>query len=46
MTDAQRHYLVSLAREVGERLPEQLTRTEADSLIEVLQKRSGRGLGG
>ena len=46
MTEAQRRYLTSLALEVGERLPDTLTRDEADAWIERLQLRSGRGLGG
>ena len=42
MTGAQRSYLDTLAREVGEELPADLTKAEASEHIDRLQERSGR----
>lgn len=42
MTAAQRSYLDTLAREVGEELPADLSKAEASKHIDRLQGRSGR----
>jgi len=42
MTGAQRSYLDTLAREVGEELPADLTKAEASEHIDRLQQRSDR----
>ncbi|MCW2134913.1 MULTISPECIES: DUF3072 domain-containing protein [Crystallibacter] len=42
MTDAQRSYLDTLAREAGEELPANLTKAEASEHIDRLQKSSSR----
>lgn len=42
MTDAQRSYLDTLAREAGEELPADLTKAEASEHIDRLQSRSKR----
>ena len=42
MTGAQRSYLDTLAREVGEELPAELTKAEASEHIDRLQQRSDR----
>lgn len=42
MTDAQRSYLDTLAREAGEELPADLTKAQASEHIDRLQKHSGR----
>ncbi|EMY35082.1 hypothetical protein D477_006246 [Arthrobacter crystallopoietes BAB-32] len=46
MTDAQRSYLDTLAREAGEELPADLTKAQASEHIDRLQKHSGRLSGG
>lgn len=43
MTGPQRSYLNTLAQEAGEKIPENLTKAQASSLIDDLQKRTGRG---
>ncbi len=43
MTGPQRSYLQTLAQEVGESVPDQLTKAEASELIDRLQERAGRG---
>ena len=44
MTAAQASYLGTLAREAGEKAPEEdLSKREASELIEELQQRTGRG---
>jgi len=45
MTDAQRSYLDTLAREAGEELPADLTKAEASKHIDRLQKGSDRVAG-
>jgi Protein of unknown function (DUF3072) len=45
MTQAQRSYLDTLAREAGEELPADLTKAEASKHIDRLQKRSDRVTG-
>ncbi|MDN4611271.1 DUF3072 domain-containing protein [Arthrobacter burdickii] len=45
MTDAQRSYLDTLAREAGEEIPADITKAEASEHIDRLQKKSKR-LGG
>ena len=42
MTEAQRSYLDTLAREAGEELPANLTKAEASEHIDRLQKASNR----
>lgn len=42
-TGAQRSYLLTLAEEAGEEVPEDLTKAEASQLIERLQEKTGRG---
>lgn len=42
-TAAQRSYLETLAQEVGEEPPAELTKAEAAKHIERLQERTGRG---
>jgi hypothetical protein len=42
MTGAQRSYLDTLAREVGEELPADLSKAEASAQIDRLQQRSDR----
>ena len=42
MTEAQKSYLDTLAREAGEQLPADLTKAQASEHIERLQKRSPR----
>ncbi|GAB3547754.1 DUF3072 domain-containing protein [Arthrobacter tumbae] len=46
MTDAQRSYLDTLAREAGEEIPADITKAEASEHIDRLQKSSGRVSGG
>lgn len=46
ITDAQRSYLDTLAREAGEELPADLTKAQASEHIDRLQKSSGRVSGG
>jgi hypothetical protein len=46
MTEAQRSYLDTLAREAGEELPATLTKAQASEHIERLQGRSKRLSGG
>src|SRR3954452_20386010 len=43
LTDAQRSYLETLAREAGETLPGDLTKAEASEHIDRLQSVTGRG---
>jgi len=43
MTEAQRSYLDTLAREAGEEAPDNLTKAEAAEHIEKLQHKTGRG---
>lgn len=43
MTDAQRGYLETLAREAGETLPGDLTKAQASEHIDRLQDQTGRG---
>jgi hypothetical protein len=43
MTGPQRSYLSTLAQEAGEDVPENLTKAQASSLIDELQRRTGRG---
>ncbi len=42
MTDAQRSYLDTLAREAGEEIPADITKAEASQHIDRLQKKSKR----
>jgi len=42
MTQAQRSYLETLAREAGEEPPGEMTKAEAAKKIEEMQKRTGR----
>jgi len=42
MTDAQRSYLETLAREAGEQLPAAMTKAEASKQIDRLQKGNDR----
>ena len=46
MTDAQRSYLDTLAREAGEEIPADITKAQASEHIDRLQKSSGRVGGG
>lgn len=46
MTDAQRSYLDTLAREAGEEIPADITKAQASEHIDRLQKSSGRVSGG
>ena len=43
MTGPQRSYLNTLAQEAGEQIPDNLTKAQASSLIDELQRRTGRG---
>lgn len=43
MTGPQRSYLTTLAREAGEKVPENLTKAQASEMIDRLQERTGRG---
>lgn len=43
MTASQRSYLDTLAREAGEELPADLTKAQASSEIDRLQRKTGRG---
>lgn len=44
MTEAQRSYLETLAREAGDqKIPDKLTKAEAAERIEKLQQKTGRG---
>lgn len=43
MTGPQRSYLNTLAQEAGEQVPDNLTKAQASSLIDELQRRTGRG---
>lgn len=43
MTGAQDSYVHTLAREVGEEVPAELTKAEASERIEELQEETGRG---
>jgi len=42
-TGPQRSYLSTLAREAGEKVPDDLTKAQASELIDRLQDRTGRG---
>ena len=42
-TGPQRSYLHTLAREAGERLPDEMTKAEASEAIDRLQEQTGRG---
>lgn len=42
MTDSQRSYLDTLAKEAGEQLPANLSKAEASKHIDRLQRKSGR----
>lgn len=43
ITDAQKSYLDTLAREAGEEIPATITKAEASEHIERLQQKTGRG---
>lgn len=43
MTGPQRSYLHTLAREVGEEVPDELTKAQASEMIDRLQASTGRG---
>ncbi len=43
MTDAQRSYLDTLARDAGELIPADLTKAQASEHIDRLQSKTGRG---
>ena len=43
MTEAQRSYANTLAREAGEKVDDDLTKAEASERIEELQAKTGRG---
>ena len=43
MTGPQQSYLHTLAREAGEDVPDELTKSEASQLIDRLQEKTGRG---
>lgn len=43
MTGPQRSYLHTLAQEAGREVPEDLTKAQASSMIDDLQKSTGRG---
>jgi hypothetical protein len=43
MTGAQDSYVHTLARDAGEEVPQQMTKTEASQKIEELQEKTGRG---
>jgi hypothetical protein len=45
MTDAQRSYLDTLARQAGEELPADLTKAEASEHIDRLRETTGQGKG-
>jgi hypothetical protein len=45
MTGAQESYVHTLAREAGEEVPDDMTKTEASEKIEELQEATGRGAG-
>lgn len=45
MTEAQRSYLDTLARQAGEELPADLTKAQASEHIDRLQSQTGRGQG-
>jgi hypothetical protein len=45
MTDSQRSYLDTLARQAGEELPADLTKAQASEHIDRLQQATGRGQG-
>lgn len=45
MTEAQRSYLDTLARQAGEELPADLTKAQASEHIDRLQGETGRGQG-
>ena len=45
MTDSQRSYLDTLAREAGEEITADLTKAEASEHIDRLQGKTGRGQG-
>jgi Protein of unknown function (DUF3072) len=45
MTDSQRSYLDTLAREAGEEITADLTKAEASEHIDRLQQKTGRGQG-
>jgi hypothetical protein len=45
MTDAQRSYLDTLAREAGEEISADLTKAQASEHIDRLQQATGRGQG-
>jgi hypothetical protein len=44
MTGAQRSYLHTLGTEAGEKVDDQLTKSEASKKIDELQHKTGRGL--
>ncbi len=44
MTGAQQSYLKTLSDEAGEKLDENLTKSEASKMIEELQQKTGRGV--
>lgn len=44
MTGAQESYLHTLAREAGEPVAEDLTKSEASETIDELQQKTGRGI--
>lgn len=43
LTGPQRSYLETLAREAGENIPTDLTKSQASELIDRLQEKTGRG---
>lgn len=43
MTGAQDSYVHTLAREAGEKVPDEMTKAEASEKIDQLQKKTGRG---
>ncbi len=45
MTDSQRSYLDTLAKQAGEQLPADLTKAQASEHIDRLQAKTGRGRG-
>jgi Protein of unknown function (DUF3072) len=44
MTDSQKSYLDTLAREAGEEIPATITKAEASEHIDRLQQKTGRGV--
>ena len=46
MTGAHKSYLKTLSDEAGEEFTDNLTKAEASKRIELLQPKTGRGIGG